>query len=389
MAMSLVETLADLVRINSVNPEWDGPGEREVAAYVKAFFEDAGIEVSEHEVLPNRPNILVRLPGRNRSRTVLFEVHLDTVSVDDMTIPPFDPEIRGGRLYGRGACDDKGSLAAMMHAVRDVHQSGKPPPCDVLLAAVSDEEHLHRGVNMLIEVLRESGDPLPVAAVVAEPTELRLARANKGVLRWRIATRGKSAHSSKPHLGVNAITAMTPVIQAIDADQQQLAQKEHPLVGQATCSIGLIDGGAQVNFVPEHCRITLDRRMLPGETREEVLVYYEAILDHVRSRNPGLSVASEAPYLADEAMETAANSPVVQVSSRVLDSMNLEPEPIGVPYGCDGTKLSRAGIPSVVFGPGSIDQAHAAVEYVAIDQVEKALAFYRQFLLDSGDDNTQ
>ncbi|MCB1061926.1 MAG: M20/M25/M40 family metallo-hydrolase, partial [Verrucomicrobiae bacterium] len=257
--MALIDTLSDLIRINSINPEWNGPGEREVADFVRAFFLDAGIAVIEDEVLPNRPNLMVRLPGRDRSRSVMLEVHLDTVSVADMTIPPFEPELRDGLLYGRGACDDKAGLAAMMHAVRDIHESGELPPCDVIFAAVIDEEHHYRGVTRLIEWLRESGEPLPLAAVVAEPTQLRVTRANKGVLRWRIATRGKSAHSSKPHLGVNAIVHMAAVIQALESDQTRLADDVHPLLGPATCSIGLIDGGAQVNFVPEHCRITLDR----------------------------------------------------------------------------------------------------------------------------------
>ena len=385
--MALIDTLSDLIRINSINPEWNGPGEREVADFVRAFFLDAGIAVIEDEVLPNRPNLMVRLPGRDRSRSVMLEVHLDTVSVADMTIPPFEPELRDGLLYGRGACDDKAGLAAMMHAVRDIHESGELPPCDVIFAAVIDEEHHYRGVTRLIEWLRESGEPLPLAAVVAEPTQLRVTRANKGVLRWRIATRGKSAHSSKPHLGVNAIVHMAAVIQALESDQTRLADDVHPLLGPATCSIGLIAGGAQVNFVPEHCRITLDRRLLPGERAEDVLEACEATLARVRSENPEIDVIVETPsLLADEAMETPADSPVVQVSSQVLSRLGLDPEPIGVPFGCDCTKLSRAGIPSIIFGPGSIDQAHAAVEYVAVDQVEKALAFYRQFLLEFGND---
>lgn len=385
--MSVIDTLAGLVRIDSVNPEWQGPGERAAATEVRRFFEAAGIETWEVEALPGRPNVLARLPGRDASRRVILEAHLDTVSVADMTIPPFEPVIREGKLYGRGACDVKAGLAAMMHALRDIHRSGEPPPCDVLLAAVIDEEHAYRGVLSLIETL--AGGPRPVAAIVAEPTELRVIRANKGVLRWRIATRGRSAHSSKPHLGVNAITAMATVIRALVADEARLAGRSHPLVGPATCSIGLIEGGAQVNFVPEHCRITLDRRLLPGETAAGVLAECEALLDRVRAEHPGLDVRVEPPHLADEAMETPADSAVVVTASRVLAELGLDPEPAGVPFGCDCTKLSRAGIPSLIFGPGSIDRAHGAVEYVEIDQVETALAFYRRFLLSFTDDPTE
>lgn len=381
--MTVIDTLSDLVRINSVNPEWDGPGEGEAASYVLNYFRDAGIDTWEDETLPGRPNIMARLPGRDPSRRVLFEVHTDTVSVADMTIPPFTPEIRDGLLYGRGACDVKGGLAAMMHAVREIHESGETPPCEVIFAATVDEEHHYRGVLRLLESLK--GGPLPEAAIVAEPTVLRLVRANKGAFRWKIATKGKSAHSSKPHLGVNAIVAMTKVIAALVEDEKRLALIDHPLVGPPTCSIGLIEGGRQINFVPEDCRITIDRRMIPGETGDQVLAEAEALMDRVRAENPGIQIEQIAPPRRDAAMETPESAAVVQTGMRVLESMGLDPEPGGVPYGCDGTKLSRAGIPCIIFAPGSIDQAHGAVEYVAIDQVEKAVEFYRRFLLAFGE----
>lgn len=376
------ETLSDLIRINSINPEWSGPGESKVADYVKHFFETARIETWLEEILPGRPNVMARLPGQNPNRRLVLEVHTDTVSVADMTIPPFEPAIRDGRIYGRGSCDVKAGLAAMMHAVRDIHLSGQRPPCEVIFAAVVDEENAYRGVLGLIQSLADG--PLPEAAIVAEPTGLRVIRANKGVLRWHIITRGKSAHSSKPHLGVNAITAMARVIDELVKDEALLAARVHPLLGPATCSIGLIQGGAQVNFVPEHCRITLDRRLLPGETSTAVLADYEKVLDRARSQDPGLAVEMLPPHLADEAMETPADSPVVTTASRTLAAMGLESAPAGVPFGCDCTKLSRAGIPSIIFGPGSIDQAHAAVEYVETNQVELALDFYRRFVLNFG-----
>ncbi len=385
MEASLIKTLSDLIRINSINPEWSGPGEAKVADYVKHFFESAGIETWLVDVLPGRPNVMARLPGHNPKRRIVLEVHTDTVSVAEMTIPPFEPVIHDGRIYGRGSCDVKAGLAAMMHAVRDIHRSGQRPPCDVIFAAVVDEENAFRGVLGLIQSL--SDGPLPEAAIVAEPTELRVIRANKGVLRWQIATRGKSAHSSKPHLGVNAITGMARVIEELVRDEARLAALVHPLLGSATCSIGLIQGGAQVNFVPEHCRITLDRRLLPGETTAAVLADYEAVLDRARAAHPSLVVEMLAPHLADEAMETSLDSPVVTVASRTLSEMGLDAAPAGVPFGCDCTKLSRAGIPSVIFGPGSIDQAHAAVEYVETKQVELALDFYRRFVLNFGKEN--
>ncbi len=376
---TVLETLAALVRIDSVNPEWGGPGEAEAGTFVKRFLAESGLEIIEDEVLPGRTNVLARLPGRDRDRCVLLEAHLDTVSVADMTIPPFEPEIRDGRLFGRGACDVKGGLAAMMHAARDLAESTETPPCDVIFAAVIDEEHHYRGVTALIEWLRKCGRPIPEAAVVAEPTELRVVRANKGVLRFRVTTRGKSAHSSKPHLGRNAIVAMAPVIEALDREAKRLAEETtHPLLGPATLSIGLIEGGAQVNFVPEHCAVSLDRRLLPGETGEAVLDEIAAIVEPLGAE------LEQPPQLVDEAMETPAEASVVATASAVLAAMNEDPEPVGVPFGCDCTKLSRAGIPSIIFGPGSIDQAHGAVEFIEIAQLEKATEFYRAFLRDFG-----
>jgi len=375
----LTGTLARLISINSINPEWSGPGEGEAGAFVREFLEKAGLEVWEDEVLPGRSNIIARLPGCDSSRAVLLEAHLDTVSVADMTIPPFDPVIKDGRLYGRGSCDTKAGLAAMMTALTSLHAGGETPPCDVYFAAVVDEENAFRGVLRLIDWMRERGIH-PEAAIVAEPTELRAVSCNKGVLRWQIETRGVAAHSSKPHLGKNAIVAMAKVIDRLESHHATLRSRTHPLVGEATCTISLIEGGAQVNFVPERCLITLDRRMLPGETGGSVLAEYEAILADF----PAGEVIIHPPRLSDEAMETPPDSPLMRSVGAVLSELGLDPTPAGVPFGCDVTKLHRAGIPGIIFGPGSIDQAHAAVEWVDLDQVEMALAFHRRFLLSYG-----
>jgi len=373
----VVQTLADLVRINSVNSSYEGgPGEREIATWIRRFFEARGIEVWEQEVFPGRPNVLARLPGKNPSRRIVLEAHTDTVSVKGMTIPPFEPVIKDGRLYGRGSCDTKAGLATMMHALASLKEDGITPPCEVLLAAAVDEEYSYRGVVKLCEDLRAD------AAIVAEPTELRAVIATKGVLRCRIAVHGKSAHSSKPHLGVNAITHMARVIAAIDADNERMAAKQHPLVGCGTCNVGVITGGVQVNFVPDHCAIEIDRRLLPGERAEDAVSHYQTLLDQLAAQHAGLRAEIAQPLLlVDEALDTPAEASVVQTATAVLRELGLNAGPCGVPFGCDASKLSRAGIPSIVFGPGSIDRAHTADEYIELDQVEQALEFQRRFLM--------
>jgi len=371
---AVIDILAELVAIDSVNPEWGGPGEAGIARYLHACCEERGIETHDHEVLPGRANLYARIPGRDTSRAILFEAHMDTVAAGEMTIPPFDPVIRDGRLFGRGACDVKAGLAGMLHAIRTLAEEDELPACDVWLAAVIDEEHAYRGVLGAIDWFQARG-VAPEAAVVAEPTELRVVRANKGVLRFTIETMGVASHSAKPHLGRNAIVTMATVIARIEDHHAALSRRSHPLVGAATGSIGIIRGGTQVNVVPDQCEIAIDRRLLPGETGEAALAEYRVTLEEFSSDE----VRIGSPSLCDEAMETPGDAEVVGVASRVLTALGEEPAPIGVPYGCDCTKLSRAGIPSIIFGPGSIDQAHGAREFVEVAQVEKATTFYRRF----------
>lgn len=373
--LTIVEILSQLVRIDSVNPAYGGPGEGELGRWVRRFFEARGIEVAEQEVWPGRLNVIARLPGRDRTRRVVLEAHLDTVSVQGMTIDPFVPRIADGRLYGRGACDTKGGLAAMIHAVAGVRADGLVPPCDVWLAAVVDEEFSFRGVTKLCEGLEAH------AAIIAEPTNLRAVVASKGVLRWRIRVQGKAAHSGKPHLGVNAINHMARVILALEEDHRRLANFPHALLGPATCNVGVIHGGVQVNFVPDQCVIEVDRRLLPGEKPATVLAHYQTLIDALQAQHATLQAVMEPPMLTDDPLETPVESEVVRLASALLAERGREAEPCGVPFGSDASKLSRQGVPSIVFGPGSIDQAHGAVEFVDLSEVEAAAGFYRDFIL--------
>ena len=212
-------------------------------------------------------------------------------------------------------------------------------------------------------------------AIVAEPTEMRMVSASKGVLRWRMRTLGIAAHSAKPHLGVNAISKMAALIGALDRENEKLAARSHPLLGPGTLNIGLIQGGEQINFVPDRCEIAIDRRLIPGEDPHRVWDGYAELARH-------LDCVIDPPFIADSALETSLDSAVAVTAGRVLQSMGQTAEPVGVPFGSDASKLARAGVPSIIFGPGSIDRAHAAVEYVECDQVSEAAAFHRNFLLE-------
>lgn len=371
----VLQTLADLVRINSINSSYEGgPGEAAVAAYVRRFFEQRGIEVWEQEVFPGRNNVIARLPGRDSSRRIVLEAHMDTVSIKGMTIDPFDPVIRDGKLHGRGSVDDKAGLAAMMHAVADLKANGETPPCEVWMAAVVDEEYSFRGVVKLCEGFQAD------AAIVAEPTEMRCVVASKGCVRWRIRTKGKAAHSAKPHLGVNAITAMSRLVLALQEDHDHLAATPHPLLGPGTCNVGVIHGGVQVNFVPDEAVIEIDRRLLPGEEVEDVLAHYQQVIDALATHHTGLVAEMEKPMLQDWPFQTDPDTALVRLSRDVLRGLGHDDTVCGVPFCSDASKFGRLGIPTILFGPGSIDQAHAAVEYVECAQVEQALEFYTQVL---------
>ena len=383
--IELFETLADLIRINSVNAFYEGgPGEADVARYAERFFLEREIETWRQSVLEAngtieaRSNVIARIPGHDSSRRIVLEAHMDTVSVQGMTIPPFEPKVQNGRMYGRGACDTKAGLAAMMHVLAHIHTSPMKPPCDVLLAAVVDEEYSFRGVTRLCEDLKAE------AAIVAEPTDLRVAIASKGVLRWRILATGKAAHSSKSHLGINAIYHMARVVLAIEQDHAALARDPHPLLGPASCNVGKIAGGVQVNFVPDGCVIEIDRRLLPSESVSDVWIHYEQILDGLKVIVPELDVRMEQPFLVDAAWMVDPSSSIVGVARHVSSEFGLDDEPIGVPFGSDASKFGRAGIPTIIFGPGSIDQAHAAGEYIELKQVAQAFEFYRNCSMEFG-----
>ncbi|QDT04807.1 putative succinyl-diaminopimelate desuccinylase [Rubripirellula lacrimiformis] len=391
-----VSLLADLVRINSVNPNYDGGvPEAEMADYVDRYFTQRGIETWRQQVYPDRPNVIARVPGLDSSRRIVLEAHMDTVSVVGMTIPPWTPEIRQGRMYGRGSCDTKGGMAAMMNAVSTMVSAGTTPPCDVLFTATIDEEFSYRGVVALCDSLEpgpvdaailttESSPTHPWtadAAIIAEPTDLRAVIASKGLVRWKIVTTGRSSHSAKPHLGVNAIEHMAHVITAIESDTRRLAKSTHPLLGPATCNIGVVRGGVQINFVPDRCEIEIDRRLLPGETRETVLQHYQDLVDKVAVNQTSMQVTMEPPMLSDRPLETNASSKAVRNIVSVLEDMNLDATPAGVPFCSDASKFGALGIPSMILGPGSIDQAHAAVEYIECSQVVQAAEIYRRFLL--------
>jgi acetylornithine deacetylase len=378
-AESLFATLADLVSINSVNPQDPGgPGEGALADYVGQFFRKNSIPYEFQPVFRGRPNVIGKLEGKAGGRTLLMEAHMDTASELGMTRLPFQPVREGGRMYGRGSCDTKGGLAAMMHALQALRNSRLQPSASVILVATVDEEHFFRGIVKFLEKgMKADG------AVVAEPTDLETVVASKGCLRWRLRARGRAAHSSKPHLGVNAIVKMAKLVVAMEERFSAVFQaRQHPLLGSPTLNVGLIQGGIQVNQVPDSCTIEVDRRLLPGETRKTVWSEFESLLSDLRARDPDFEVEMESPMLEDHALETSPLERIVQVVRKVSEEARGHTRIVGVPYGSDASKVARTGIPSIILGPGTIDRAHAAEEYVELDQVALAAEIYARTILE-------
>ncbi|MBW4080156.1 M20 family metallopeptidase [Paenibacillus sp. S150] len=376
----LVEVLGDLVRIPSVNPGFpSGHGEQGVAGYVKSFFSamNAGW-VSQH-VEGTRENVIGTLPGRDGGRYLLLEAHMDTVQVDGMTIPPFEGTVRDGRMYGRGACDTKASLAAMLVAVETLHRQGAVPPLTVRLAAVVDEEIGYRGVSALAERLAGEA-PVCEGAIVGEPTGLNLITAHKGCVRFHIDVHGKAAHSSEPGLGVNAIGQAVPLLLALQAiESSDYPLLDHPLTGPPTHCISMIRGGVAPNTVPELCRLTLDRRTVPGEEPMEV---YHSLASRLAEELGGQTkITVNKPFIIDYALDNPQESPFIAellaAAARSVPAARAE----GAPYGSDASKLARIGIPSVVFGPGSIAQAHTHDEWVELGEVAQAAQILIDFIM--------
>ncbi len=370
----LVELHAAMVRLPSVNPSGRAPegpleGEERMARFVRDWLSERGIDCHLQRVEERRDNVIARVPGRSEEALV-FDAHMDTVSVDGMTVPPFEARIEDGRMYGRGACDTKASLAAMMVALARVAE-GDPPERSVVLVAAADEEYGHGGSRRYLE------DAGPIAgAVIGEPTNLRVVVAHKGALRVRVITRGLSAHSSNPEKGVNAIYRMAHVLTALEGYALALDDRRpHPLVGSPTLSVGTISGGTAVNVVPELCEAMVDRRLIPGETPDSAYDEIARALEGLLGEDDELLAV-----LKDSPVESDLHEEIVERARKAALAVTGDDEPVGVAYCTDGCDFADHDVPLVVLGPGDIEQAHTADEWVEIAQVEQAAEIYERIM---------
>ena len=394
--MDLIQTLSKLVSIPSVNP-MGGPGrgpeygESRLTDYLQSLLKELGIEVARFPVEAGRDNLIARLDGHvppaRGGRVLLFAAHQDTVPVEGMTIEPFAAKVSGGRLYGRGACDVKGGMAAMLTALARLARQRPAGMPTVVLGLTVNEECGFTGAKALVKLWTERpGGILPCkphAAIVAEPTGLQVVVAHKGVVRWRTHTTGRAAHSSRPEAGQNAIYRMARIVQALERYHLEVLGKRppHALCGPATLSVGTIRGGASVNTVPDRCTIEIDRRLMPQECTQEA---YQEAVDFLAKETPMVPPPiHDPPFMLGSPLSDVENRGLADRLASAARPVICECRQIGVPYATDAAFFAAGGVPSVVFGPGSIEQAHTADEWIALDQLEQAAEiYYRAALVD-------
>jgi acetylornithine deacetylase len=319
---------------------------------------------------------------------VLFDAHQDTVPTDGMVIPPFEATIEGNRLYGRGSCDVKGGLAAMCAAFARLSQSKSARHATVVVSCTCDEEATSLGINHLTGAWSSAANPYrllprrPDCAVVAEPTQLDVVVAHRGAVRWKLHTAGRACHSSRPQEGINAIYRMGHVLRELQAfaDVLPTSRPAHPLCGPATLSVGLISGGSSVNVVPDFCTIEIDRRVIPGERREDVI---PEIANWLKQRLD-FEIAHDPPFVFSPPLGDELNGALAEQLVRCVMPVAGPRQKIGVAYGTHASRVAQAGVAAVVFGPGDIAQAHTKDEWIDLDQLRMATDIYARFAAAAG-----
>jgi acetylornithine deacetylase len=369
MRDELERLTAELVAIESVNPDLvaGGAGEEEIARFVAGWAERAGLEATLEEVAPGRWNAIAVARGSGGGATLMLNAHMDTVGTAGME-SPLEPRVEAGRMHGRGAFDMKASLAAILLAGARAAELGLRG--DVVVTAVADEEVASLGTSAVARSTRAD------AAIVAEPTEERLALAHRGFVWLEIETTGVAAHGSRPDLGVDAIAKSGRILTGIEElDRSLRASPSHPLLGSGSLHASLIEGGSELSTYPDRCIVKVERRTIPGETVALVEEELRAVVAGAREADPGLRAEVRASFVR-EPFELERSAPIVDVMRcAAAEAFGGEPEVVGVPFWTDAAILAATGIPTVVFGPAG-EGAHADVEWVDLGSAARCAEAY-------------
>lgn len=375
--MDPIALTAALVRIDSRNPALaaEGPGEGACALALRAHLEGAGFACEWFEGTLGRPSLVARIGG-GPGRSLLLNGHLDTVQTDGMTHAPFGAEQRDGKLWGRGACDMKGGVAAMCAAAARAHARGQLQG-EVIITAVADEEWGSIGTREVIaRGIRAD------AVVVTEPTDLTVAPAHKGFAWFTITVHGRAAHGSQYAIGIDAIRHAGHILVALDGlDHGLLTTITHPLLGRASLHASFIEGGLGMSTYPDRCVIRVERRTVPGETPMQALAQVEAMVAEVAARVPGLRVEVALDHSRPPS-DVAVDAPIVQRLVAATAATGAPARIAGVSYWSDAALFNEAGMPTVCYGPGDIALAHGAVEWIPVAEIERATEALTHFLSD-------
>jgi acetylornithine deacetylase len=357
-----------LVQVDSRNPTLapGAPGERACATLLRDVLDAWGFRTELHDAVPGRPNLVARIGDASAgSRSLMFNGHLDVVGVEGMLHPPFAAEEREGRIYGRGSADMKGGIAAMCAAAHRAACAGLPG--EIIIAAVADEEYESLGTRALL-----ARGVRADACVVTEPTKLAIMPAHRGFVWMEVEILGRAAHGSRWDIGVDAIRHAGLLLAELDRlDAEVLPRRTHPLLGRGSLHASLIEGGIGMSTYPDRCVLKLERRTIPGERAEDALEEVRRAGEAVRARRP--TFAAEWRLLVTQGpSDVAIDAPLVRGLAAAIDAC-AEPTRIeGMSAWTDAALLNDAGVPAVCFGPGDISLAHAAEEYIPLDEIDRA-----------------
>jgi succinyl-diaminopimelate desuccinylase len=365
----LIDRLTTLVKTNSENP----PGrEAAIAKVVGGFCEEIGLEVALHEATPGRPSVVARAVFGD-GPVLGYCSHIDTVPTGDPGLwdhPPFGAQITDGVLWGRGACDAKGPVAAALEAATVLRTSGVGLAGTLELELVCDEETMgFQGAGHLVR----NGIVAPDVAIVGEPTSLRIVRAQRGACWLRVRTVGLAAHGSAPERGRNAIVHMSEILRHLG---KVLPDRSHPVLGGPSINVGVIAGGEKVNMVAGSCVAEIDRRTLPGETAKGVVAEIETAIERARELYPDLQAKVEVAFFGEPFEVDERSTLVTEVSAALAEARGRPPEMTGFRGASDARYFAEAGIPVVVVGPGDITLAHTVREHIDLGELEVAAGAY-------------
>jgi acetylornithine deacetylase len=377
-----LSVIEKLVSINSVNPCIEkGQGEIEVSKYIADYLEKLGLEVRTQEVVDGRFNLIGTLRASGKGKNLMFNGHTDTVGIRNMSVEPLKPLVENGRLHGRGSCDMKGPIAAMIMALKTLSESRVELKGSVSLSTVVGEEFDNVGANKL--VTEKQFGKLTQALIVGEPTSLQLAIKHKGFANIEVEVEGKAAHGSVPEKGIDAIEKAAKIIVEMEKLKKTFGSKNDPLLGQPKIHTSTIEGGREWSVVPDRCVVRFELRTIPEYATNQALKDIENIVRELSSKDPDLK-AKVGLFLSGEPLNTSHDEPMIKGLQKAIKAVRgTQPQIIGLPFYTEAAIFAKAlNVPACIIGPGDIAQAHSADEFVKISEVVEAARIYALTALD-------